>query len=217
MIGKARLVLSLAALTVLTLYTACTNDPEDTMGGGVCEVDGHVMTEAGGAISGVKVKAYITAASEGNPTSKGSTSTDSRGYYRLTFEVPALRLTLMPTGPSCVFRPPSVVYADPAASIHGVDFTGYCGETHRIEGNVLLAGGEPVAGVALAVRDHKDLWNKPVLTDAAGYYFVDDLVPGLTYVVTPTRAYYRFEPASRTYENLSQSLSAQDYVATALR
>ena len=108
-----------------------------------------------------------------------------------------------------------MAYSNPGRSLSGVDFTGYCGVTYRIEGHVLEAGGEPVGGVALAVRDEHDLWNKTVLTDANGFYFIDGLIPDLTYVVTPARAFYRFEPVRRTYKNLGQNFSGEDYLAVA--
>jgi hypothetical protein len=216
MTGNARPALRLAAAIALTVSCGCIIDMDHTPDGPVCEVDGHVWSEAGSPIGGVKVRAYMSLGTDGDPAFACSTSTDSRGSYSLAFATSTSRMTLIPSKPSCVFRPPFVTYSSPGGSLHGVDFTGYCGETHRIDGHVLEEGGEPVGGVVLAVRDQDDLWNKTVLTDEAGYYFADGLVPGLTYVVTPTRSHYRFEPASRTYENLSQSLSGQDYVAIPL-
>ena len=215
MIANVRPLLRLATAIALAVSGGCIIDMDHTPHGSAYEVDGYVLSEAGGPIGGVKIKAYISLDTEGDAFTC-STWTDSQGHYGLAFQVSARRMSLIPSKHSCVFRPPFVTYSNPGRPLHGVDFTGHCGETHRIDGHVLMAGGEPVGGVALAVRDQDDLWNTTVFTNAAGYYFIENLVPGLTYDVTPSRAFYRFEPASRTYNDLSENLSGEDYVAVPL-
>jgi hypothetical protein len=213
MAGTLRLILPLGAFIALMPAGGCIIDADRTGDAGVYEIEGHVTSETGSPISDVKIKAYIGFDDEGESAGTCSTTTDSRGYYGLAIGASAGRVTIIPTKHSCVFRPPFTTYADPGRSLSGVDFTGYCGETYRIDGHVLEAGGEPVGGVALLVRDEHGLWNKTVLTDPDGYYLIDDLIPSLDYVVTPTRAFYRFDPVRRTYDNLSRDHSAEDYVA----
>jgi hypothetical protein len=213
MIGKLRLILPIAAIIALILPGGCIIDADRSTDSNIYEIEGHVRSETGSPIGDVKIKAYMSLDEEGTSTGPCSTRTDSRGYYGLTFQVSARRVTLVPGKNSCVFRPPLIAYSNPGRSLTGVDFTGYCGVTYRIDGHVLETGGEPVGGVALAVRDEHDLWNKTVLTDPDGFYFIEDLIPDLTYVVTPARAFYRFEPVRRTYKNLGQNFSGEDYVA----
>ncbi|MFH1314560.1 MAG: carboxypeptidase-like regulatory domain-containing protein [Candidatus Eisenbacteria bacterium] len=211
--GRLGWVTMLAALIALVFPGGCITDADHPSDSNTYGIEGQVRSETASPIGDVKIKAYMSFDEAGVSTGICSTMTDSRGRYDLSFQVSTRRVTIIPGKDSCVFRPPLTTYSDLGGSLSGVDFTGYCGVTYRIDGHVLEAGGEPVGGVALAVRDEHDLWNKTVLTDASGYYFIDDLIPDLTYVVAPTRAFYRFEPVRRTYKNLSQSFSGEDYVA----
>ncbi len=78
--------------------------------------------------------------------------------------------------------------------------------THTISGTV-TAGGSPLPGVTMT-----GLPGSPV-TDASGFYSatVDHLS---ACVVTPTHAFYSFDPTSRTYTNIESDFIGQDYDAT---
>ena len=82
----------------------------------------------------------------------------------------------------------------------------YTGEGYAISGTV-LTGGLPVSGVAL-----NGLPGTPVTNASGGYVAVVPAAWGGT--VTPTLAGLVFEPASRTYSDVSSNLSGQDYEAS---
>jgi hypothetical protein len=211
--SKIRLVLVLLAMTVVLPVGGCIFDSDDDSGSGNYIVTGYVLDDGGRPIRDVKVRAYFDQPEAGNAVPDCSTATDSRGFYGIPFEPSVRELILFPSKNTCIFSPPWLTYVNPRGSLRDGDFTAYCGETYRIDGHVREEAGDPVGGVAMMVRDEHNVWNKTVFTDDDGYYFVENLAPDFTYVVTPARAFYRFEPAQRTYENLSQSFTNQDYVA----
>ena len=75
-----------------------------------------------------------------------------------------------------------------------------------ISGTV-LAGGAPLPGVVMSGLP------EGTVTDASGAYTAT--VPaGSTFTVTPIHPYYMFEPASRTYTEVTVDLPGQDHAAT---
>ena len=87
-----------------------------------------------------------------------------------------------------------------------LDVGAYSGPGYTITGHVVL-GGSPLPGVVLS-----GLPGNPVTNSAGGYA---DVVPsGWTGTVTPNLAGHAFDPAARTYANVSASVADQDYSAS---
>jgi uncharacterized repeat protein (TIGR01451 family) len=80
-----------------------------------------------------------------------------------------------------------------------------------INGRVTGAGGIGMAGVLMSLTGSQTL---TTLTDSSGFYQFAELPAGGTYVVTPTKDNFSFDPPSVTFNNLSTDQTA-DFIATA--
>ncbi len=76
-----------------------------------------------------------------------------------------------------------------------------------IEGTITDANGQPVAGVLL-----KPTGLSPVVSDANGQYRAG-FIPGSNLTLTPTKDGLVFVPGSRSYANLTTTLTNQDFLA----
>jgi hypothetical protein len=134
--------------------------------------------------------------------------TSSSGKY--SFSVPVLgNYTIRPEKSLYTFTPAST-------SFNGVlenktaDFTAKYLDSVNISGIVKLSDGTPVKGVNLKLTGAS---NQQVLSSDSGKYSFK--VPTLgTYYITPSLPCYTFNPAQRTYENLSSEQSGQNFYAS---
>jgi hypothetical protein len=122
-------------------------------------------------------------------------------------------ITVRPSKSDCVFRPPQISYYLPDGALRGVNFTAACGTLHTISGCVFDTEGEPVLGVAITIRDELNRWDKTVFTNQSGLYRIENIVPGLDYVVTPFLSSRDFDPPRRIYESLDRDFEDQDFIA----
>jgi len=172
-----------------------------------------VLTQIGGPIQGVEIKAYFDRGDGPSSTPSLVTVTDARGFYRVRFDESVVWLRVVPVKATCDFRPPNVSYTTTGRSIPNENFTGYCGSINQIEGHIRTPQGHPVQGAAVLLREAGNLWNTTVFTNSEGFYIISSIVPGHTYVVTPSHAGYDFDPAQRTYPDLIQDFTEQDFIA----
>jgi len=208
--------IALSVLLVLLfglLLGGCLFDSDDDGGSGSYEMNGYVLTEIGGPIQGVEIKAYFDRGDGPSSTPSLVTVTDARGFYRVRFDDSVVWLRVTPGKALCDFRPLNVSYNTTGRSIPNENFTGYCGSINQIEGHIRTPGGDPVRGVAVLIREAGNLWNTEVFTDSEGFYLISSIVPGHTYVVTPTHAGYNFDPPHRSYPDLVQDFTGQDFIA----
>jgi hypothetical protein len=195
--------------------SGCPFDGADDDSGSY-EINGHVLTQIGGPIQGVEIKAYFDKGDGPPSTPSLVTVTDSHGFYRVRFDASVQWLRVTPGKALCDFRPLNVSYNTTGRSISNENFTGYCGATNQIEGQVRQPGGDPVRGVAVLVREAGNLWDTEVFTNSEGFYIIGSLVPGHTYVVKPSHAGYSFDPSQRDYPDLAEDFTSQDFAANPL-
>ena len=195
------------------LLGGCLFDSGDGGNSGSYEINGYVLTQTGGPIQGVEIRAYFDRGDGPSTTPSLVTVTDARGFYRVRFDDSVVWLRVAPGKDLCDFRPPNVSYNTSGRSIPNENFTGYCGSMNRIEGHIRTPTGNPVRGVAVLLREAGNLWNTEVFTGSDGFYLIGSIVPGHTYVVTPSHAGYTFEPNQRTYPDLAQDFAGQDFTA----
>jgi hypothetical protein len=205
-------------LILLTLLAGwalggCLFDSDDESDSGTYEINGYVLTQAGAPIEGVEMKAYFDTGSGPPSTPTTGTFTDSRGFYRVRFNSSVKWLRVRPVKDFCDFSPYAVSYNTTGRSIPSENFVGYCGSINQIEGHIRTPTGDPVQGVAVLLRETGNLWNTEVYTDAQGLYIISSIIPGHTYVVKPTHAGYSFDPPQRTYPDLVQDFTEQDFIA----
>jgi hypothetical protein len=87
-------------------------------------------------------------------------------------------------------------------------FSGYCltpTTTNNISGQVTDINGKPVSGVTVALTAPQSLTAE---TDSGGTYSFPNLTPGMTYVVTPSKANYSFTPQHQAFANLNNDQMA---------
>jgi len=207
---------TLSVLLVLLggwLLGGCLFDSGDDDESGSYEMNGYVLTQIGGPIKGVEIKAYFDRGDGPSSTPSLVTVTDARGFYRVRFDDSVEWLRVAPGKALCDFTPQNVSYNTTGRSIPNENFTGYCGSINQIEGHIREPGGDPVGDVVVLLREAGNLWNTQVYTDSEGFYILSSIVPGHTYVVRPSHGGYTFTPAQRTYPDLVQDFTDQDFTA----
>ena len=152
------------------------------------------VTSGGSALSGVAVNVTGSQAA--------SATTDSGGNYSLTLPANGT-YTVTPTRRHYTFAPASTTI-NPLASDRAADFTATLNR-HRISGRVTRANGQAMAGVAVALSGSQ---SATATTDSNGDYSFTNLPAGGNYTVTPTRAGYDFNPATRVFNDLAADQSA---------
>jgi hypothetical protein len=155
-------------------------------------ISGYIRFENGQGISGVWMI--------GLPNSP---YTDSNGYYSDTIPY-GWSGSVIPQKSGFSFAPSSQPYSNITSDLSGQNYTGTTTETVNILG-VIDSNGDP-AGVVM-----QGLPGNPVTT-SAWYWFVVPL--GWSGTVTPMKDKYAFEPASRTYTDVTVEQLDQNYTAT---
>ncbi|MHC4154183.1 MAG: GLUG motif-containing protein [Planctomycetota bacterium] len=158
-------------------------------------ISGYVRDEAGAGVEGVAVSA---------DNGGGSDTTDATGYYEIT--VPYnWSGTVTPTKPDWHVTPESWTYNNVVADQTNQNYTA---SQPVISGYVTDGLGAPVEGVLLT----PDNGVGPETTDVNGYYQIT--VPhNWSGTVTPTKVALAFQPESRSYSNLQEHQTGQDFAA----
>jgi hypothetical protein len=115
--------------------------------------------------------------------------------------------TVTPVLAGYTFDPASRSYTEITGDHSGEDYTAYA-VTPFISGKVTLADGSGMPEVTLFFSNN----GGTAVTDAGGNY-AHALPYGWSGTVTPTHEGYSFDPANRTYANLTSDTGDQDYTA----
>jgi hypothetical protein len=152
------------------------------------------VTSGGAALSGVTVNVTGSQAA--------TLTTDVNGNYSVTLPANG-SYTVTPSRRHYTFAPASAT-VNPLSSDRAADFTATLNR-HRISGRVTRSNGQAMSGVAVALSGSQ---TAATTTDANGDYSFTNLAAGGNYTVTPARAGYTFNPASRAFSDLAADQSA---------
>ncbi|MET0624079.1 MAG: carboxypeptidase regulatory-like domain-containing protein [Pyrinomonadaceae bacterium] len=152
------------------------------------------VTSGGAALSGVTVNVTGSQAA--------TLTTDANGNYSVMLPANG-NYTVTPSRRHYTFAPASTT-VNPLASDRAADFAATLNR-HRISGRVTRANGQAMSGVAVALSGSQ---TGTTTTDANGDYSFANLPAGGNYTLTPTRAGYGFNPASRAFNDLGADASA---------
>ncbi|HUT28484.1 MAG TPA: PQQ-binding-like beta-propeller repeat protein [Sedimentisphaerales bacterium] len=162
-------------------------------------ISGYVTDTNGAACEGV-----VVATNDAN----GSDVTDSNGYYE--FAVPYnWSGTVTPQKLFWFFEPASRTYSNLIADAANQDYTGVVGVS--ISGKVVNFASIGIAGVEVSA----DNGGGSDITQGSGFYELA-VLPGWSGTVTPNETGRTFEPADRSYTDVTVHLTGQDYVSLPL-
>ena len=153
-------------------------------------VTGRVTDEGGQAIVGVNVHL------SGSAT--GDTTTDASGNYAFGGLQHGGNFTLTPAETNYRFTPPSRAVNDLQAAQTGLDFTGGLFD-YTVAGRVTDAGGAGLAGVTVTLAGSGSAVTR---TDAGGNYKFEGVPAGGTFVVTPEREGFSFNPPNQVITDI---------------
>jgi len=161
-------------------------------------ISGHVRTSGGAGISGASVSAN---------NGGGSDTTDGNGYYELTVPHDWTGV-VTPAKTDYTFDPTSRDYSNVTADQTAQDYTGTT-STPVISGYIRTSGAAGIDGASASA----DNGGGSDTTDATGYYELT--VPyDWSGTVTPSKADYTFEPATKSYSNVTSDQTDQDYTGS---
>jgi hypothetical protein len=157
-------------------------------------ISGRIVDGSGAAVSGVTLSGL-----PGNPV------TDATGDYTATVSY-GFGGTVTPSKAGYTFNPVSRTYSNVTANQSTQGYTATL-QTFTVSGRVVDGSGAAVSGVTLG-----GLPGNPV-TNATGDYTAT-VSYGFGGTATPSKAGYTFNPASRTYSNVTANQSNQGYTGT---
>jgi hypothetical protein len=131
------------------------------------------------------------------------------GTYSITVPY-SWKGTVKPSKDGYTFMPTSRSYNNVTANYTAQDYLGTAtgptpAITYTISGYVKTAGGQPISGVVI-----KDNASILTYTNAQGFYTLNK-AKGWSGTVTPVKQGYKFNPANRSYTNLSGNKTNQNY------
>lgn len=162
-------------------------------------ISGYVRTETGGGVGGVTVTF-----SEG----EGTATTDQAGYYSRNVSY-GWSGTATPSKTGYAFTPPSRSYTTVTSDQTGQNYTAF--EACLISGMVQDDGGQGMADVTITFSNDGGV----ATTDSGGTY--SHMVrKGWSGTATPSRTCYAFTPPSRSYTNVTEDQTGQNYTGILL-
>ncbi|MDQ3917246.1 MAG: carboxypeptidase regulatory-like domain-containing protein, partial [Acidobacteriota bacterium] len=164
------------------------------------QINGRVMRQDGTGLAGATVTL--------SGSQSSTTTTDSGGGFSFKSLGDGGSYTVTPALANYTFAPASKTFDD-LGSDQAVAFTGTLNK-YTVGGQVRDSSGKPLAGVTLALTGAQ---SATAASDSNGNYSFPNLNAGASYTVTPSPANYSFAPASRTFNNLSSSQTA-DFTAS---
>ncbi|HEX8746165.1 MAG TPA: carboxypeptidase regulatory-like domain-containing protein [Pyrinomonadaceae bacterium] len=135
-----------------------------------------------------------------------NTTTDGNGFYSFTLKAGG-NYTITPSKQFYSFMPSSFSFGSLNMNLT-VDFTGKQ-DTYSISGYVRDDNNQMLAGVTI---DLGGTQQATATTDGNGFYSFNDLALDGNYTVTPSKTDYSFSPASKSFNKLQASESA-DFTA----
>ncbi|HEX3250202.1 MAG TPA: carboxypeptidase regulatory-like domain-containing protein, partial [Pyrinomonadaceae bacterium] len=160
-------------------------------------ISGHIADRANVPVAGVKVTL--------SGSQSVSTTTDSNGNYDFTNLPTSGRYVITPSKDNFIFESPSRTFITPSSD-QTANFT--ADHTQLVTG-VIRAGATPLAGVVVTVSGST---TSTAITDGNGVYSFA-LPTGGSYVLTPTKAHYTFNPTTKSIDDLQADTQA-DFIAS---
>jgi hypothetical protein len=117
----------------------------------------------------------------------------------------------VPSKDGCRFAPASAESQAPFGNVGDVDFTAWCGTTHKLSGHVRIYPGNPVQGVAVGIQGGPFFAGEYDWTDETGHYEFSGVIAGYDYVVKPSRIGYAVEPESIVISSLDAGRDDLDF------
>jgi len=191
-------------LAFIILLAACDpfgSDPGSGSGCGSdgCDISGHVMTEAGNPLQGVKM---LLSGGEG-----GYIVTDKNGYYMLSGNTMMRNYNLTPSKGPWSFEPEKRTYKDLSRNYTGQDFVAARVESFFISGHVYTTK-LPLSNVLIMVPGRDT-----VRTNTSGLYMINNNRGRQDYTIIPYKEGYTFQPEERTITYLEKDTDSQDFLA----
>jgi hypothetical protein len=158
-------------------------------------ITGRVTDLSGAGMAGV----FVTV---NGPMSRSAT-TDSNGNYLLNSLPAGGDYTMNLSKANYAFDPPGRTFNN-LSGHQTANFTGI--PSFNITGHVTLPNGQGISGVSVALNGSYASgtpYAATITTYSDGYYSLSFLAAGGTYTVTPSKANYTFQPADKTFKNLS--------------
>ena len=163
------------------------------------EISGYVRTSSGSGIEGVNVTF----------DNVRSTTTNESGYYSIGIPN-SWSGTSIPTKDGFNFNPASLSYVNVTSNLSNQDYIGtQVHQANTISGYVRTSSGGGINEVTLTFSNG----GGTDTTNSSGYCS-HEIAYGWSGTVTPTKEDYIFDPASRSYSNVTTNQSNQDYTGT---
>jgi hypothetical protein len=166
-------------------------------------VSGYIKDKSATPISGVAV--YLSGAKT------DYILTDNTGFYKFESLDSGKTYKIMPVKQTYTFDPAYKVF-EKLNENKTQTFTGTQAQLYSISGYVKDNAGKGVKGIALSLSG-TDVSVKKVETDSTGFYKIENLVGGKSYVLLPVKTGYKFDPKFVAFENLKEN-KIQDFIAT---
>jgi hypothetical protein len=138
-----------------------------------------------------------------------TTTTDANGNYSFPVAAAAGNYTVTPSKQFYTFTPQSSTFANLSAN-QTANFRAAL-VAFSISGTINDANNTALAGVSVALGGSA---TATTTTDANGNYSFASVNAGGTYTVTPSKSFYTFAPASRTFQNLGANQTLANFTAT---
>jgi len=158
-------------------------------------LSGRVTDEGAQPIVGVNVHLSGSAA--------GDTTTDAAGNYSFSGLQHGGSFTLTPNENGYRFTPPSRAFGNLQAGQTGLDFTGKL-VGYTVAGRVTDAGGAGLAGVTVTLAGAGSAVTR---TDAGGNYTFAGVPAGGSFVVTPEREGFSFNPPNTVIKDIGADVN----------
>ncbi len=157
------------------------------------KIRGYVLDKNGVGVSSVSI----------NASGLSTVSTSSNGYYELT-AVYGWSGTVTPAKTEYGFNPANRTYTNISADFNDQNYTAI---KPAISGTVTNTGGVGIAGVTISAGAAGS-----TSTDPNGKYALT-LPYNWSGTITPSKTGYGFNPASRTYTNITTDMNDENYIA----
>ncbi|HEX8130160.1 MAG TPA: carboxypeptidase regulatory-like domain-containing protein [Pyrinomonadaceae bacterium] len=157
-------------------------------------VGGQVRDHNNAALAGVAVT--LTG------TQTGTATTDAGGNYTFTLFAGG-NYTVTPSRVNYTFAPPSQSFNNLSGN-QTANFNATHG-TYTIGGLIRDGNNAPMPGATVTLSGSR---SDTMVADLNGVYYFEGLPAGGNYIVTPSRSFFSFNPASATFNNLGGNQTA---------
>jgi CSLREA domain-containing protein len=156
----------------------------------VYALSGRVTNEGAQPLVGINVRLSGSA--------NGDTTTDASGNYSFTNLPHGGSFTLTPSEVSFRFDPPGRTFNNLQSDQTGLDFTGRV-VTHTVTGTIVNGSGAGLSGVTVTLAGAR---SAVALTDASGNFTFAGVPAGGSFVLTPEKEGFSFNPPNRVIADI---------------